>query len=239
MMGRIAWYAMLLALAAIIIAVQIDRQSAVAPAMAELTPQPVRGFAQAQIAARARQSGPPERALEEAKRLVARRPIPAETLRLLAQAQFAAGQAEAGFTTIQVAARRGWRDPVAQESMLRLAVAVGDEAEAARRYTALMLQNRTQDALLKEFGTTLFGGESDEAAQSLVDVLAGADRWSSAFLRRGARVLPPDAFARIISEAASKGAEFDCGALQAASRAISDRSSQAAAMIVAVAEKSC
>lgn len=239
MIARLVWYAFLLVLAAITVSVQLDRQSAVLPSMAELTPEPARGFAQAQITARALQNGPPERALTEARKLVDRRPLPAETLRLLAQAQFAAGEVEEGLVTVQVAAKRGWRDPVAQESMLRLAIAVGDEAEAARRYTALILQSRTGDALLEEFGSILFTTENDIAARSLIDILVGTDRWSSAFLRRGARVLPPDAFGRIVAIAAAEGANFDCNVLQAATRSAAARSEAGSGQLEEVAARYC
>lgn len=215
MIGRLAWYSLLAAIAAITVSVQIDRQSAIQPAYAPLTPEPFRGFAQAQLAAIALQSGDADRAVSEARLLVERRPIPAETLRLLAQAQFAAGHQDEGFVTIQVAAQRGWRDPAAQESMLRLALAAGDEAEAARRYTALFLIRSTQDALLQEFGADLFSDVDGPAVAELAKIVAGSNRWRRAFLSRGARVIPRDAFAAIIETAAEQGGAFRCDDLQA------------------------
>lgn len=214
MIARLAWYAALLAIAVVTAAVQLDRQSAMQPFFAPLTPEPLRGFAQAQLARTAILSGSDQSALDEASKLVERRPIPAESLRALAQAQLKAGKADEALLTIQIAAQRGWRDPAAQEAMLRLAVAAGDEAEAARRYTALFLQNRTEDKLLIEFGDRLFADPKGVAAQTLVGIVAQTDRWGTTFLQRGARVIPADAFAAIAIEADRRGARFDCGALK-------------------------
>ncbi|MBV7258296.1 hypothetical protein [Erythrobacter crassostreae] len=210
MIGKMIWYAAILLIGAVTTAVQLDRQSAATPTLAEFVPKPARGFAQAQLAARALQSGPSELAVKEAELLVERRPIPAEPLRLLAQAKFSAGQSEAGLLTIQIAARRGWRDPAAQETMLRLAIAAGDEAEAARRYTALFLQSGTQDALLVELGATLFETTDGPAARTLIEIVSANDRWPDTFLRRGQRVLRPGTFVEIVGEAAWHGADFSC-----------------------------
>ena len=239
MIGRLVWYAFLLAAAAVTAMVQIDRQSAVNPHFASLTPQPVRGFAQAQLARRAIVSGTGVRAVAEAQLLVDRRPIPAESLRTLAQAQFKAGQVDAGFVTIQMAAQRGWRDPAAQEAMLRLAVAAGDEAEAARRYTALFLQNRTEDALLVEFGEQLFADPGGQAAQTLIKIVAGTDRWSTQFLQRGARVIPAQSFSATVLEADKRGARFECTALSAIAPGLERREAAAGAQLAELVRSRC
>lgn len=239
MIGRWLWYICLLAIGTATVALQLDRQSALAPQLAGTVPAPARGFAQSQIAASALQSGDPRRAVEEAEILVRSRPIPAESLRLLAQAQFAAGQSEQGFLTIQIAAKRGWRDPVAQEAMLRLAIAAGEEAEAAKRYTALFLQSGTKDALLIEIGSTLFESVEDPAAQTLIEILSGSDRWPDTFLRRGARVLPETAFVAITREAETNGAEFSCRTLNDVIPVLASRNQDAAAQWVSFTDKAC
>ncbi|TRD11646.1 hypothetical protein FGU71_07055 [Erythrobacter insulae] len=239
MIARIIWQVFLLLAAAVTISLQLDRQSALVPALADAVPAPARGFAQAQLTARALQSGPPALAVTEARRLVEKRPIPAEPLRLLAQAQFAAGQNDAGFLTIQIAAKRGWRDPAAQESMLRLALAAGDEAEAAKRYIAMFLQNRTEDALLEEFGNALFGTAESEAARTLTEIVSGSDRWPETFLQRGARVLPPRSFVQIVRSAHASGAAFNCETLKAVAPRVTARDPEAGAMIDALVAGSC
>lgn len=239
MIGRAIWYTALLAMAALTAAVQMDRQSARVPSMAPSVPEPVRAFAQAQIAARALENGNAKLAVAEAKKLVERRPVPAETLRLLAQARIAAGETEQGALTIQYSARRGWRDPVAQETMLRLASAAGDEAEAARRYVALLLQNRTQDELLIEFGKTLFADGKEAGAQALVPVLVGTERWPNTFLRRGSRVLPAPAFVEIVKAALAKGASFDCAILREIPKPLAKRDEAAGAALGALIQTRC
>lgn len=239
MIARFFWYTSLLAIAAITIAVQLDRQSASSPALSETVPGPARGFAQAQIAARSLQNASPQDAVEEAKLLVQRRPVPAETLRLLAQAQFAAGQVDEGSLTIQIAAKRGWRDPTAQEAMLRLALAAGDEAEAAKRYTALFLQNRTKDALLTELGATLFDSPDGVAAETLIGIVSGSERWPDNFLRRGVRVLPSTVFVEIVSEAIARGAAFTCSTLQSIAPILAANDEAASARFAALVKDRC
>nr|WP_298925176.1 hypothetical protein [uncultured Erythrobacter sp.] len=239
MIGRLIWYAALLLVAAVTAALQLDRQSASIPALSKTVPPPARGFAQAQIAARALRAEEANAAVEEAKLLVERRPIPAESLRLLAQAQFAAGQTDEGFLTIQIAAKRGWRDPAAQEAMLRLALAAGDEAEAAKRYTALFLQNRTEDALLIELGATLFAPPDSPATQTLIDIVSGSERWPDTFLRRGIRVLPADAFVKITNRAIARNASFTCGSLNDVSAQLMKRDQDTGRAMQAVIEGRC
>jgi len=237
--GRVIWYAALLAIATVTIAVQMDRQSVRVPSLSTSVPEPVRSFAQAQIAARTLANGDNAQAVVEAKKLAERRPVPAETLRLLAQAQIAAGETEQGALTIQYSAKRGWRDPVAQETMLRLASAAGDEAEAARRYVALLLQNRTEDELLIEFGTQIFADGRGAGAEALIPVLVGTERWPNTFLRRGSRVLPPGSFANILVEAVNRGAKFDCDMLRDVARPVAKRDTEAGDTLTRLIETRC
>ncbi|QFT75989.1 hypothetical protein [Erythrobacter sp. THAF29] len=239
MIARLVWHAGLLAVAVVTIAVQLDRQSAVTPAMSRLVPDPARAFAQAQIAATAYRKGSADQALTHAQKLVHQRPVPAETLALLAQAQIKAGQVEEGFVTIQIAAKRGWREPNSQEAMLRLASAAGDDAEATRRYIALMLQNRTEDALLSEFGAQLFGDPDGEGARTLADIVGGSTRWPSAFLQRGARVIPAETFAKVVVAASERGTPFDCRLLQHAAGSLRSKSTTATNRLEALVRRQC
>jgi predicted Zn-dependent protease len=239
MIGRILWFGLLALLAVVATAVQLDRQSARTPIIANSVPAPVRSFAQAQIAASYLRNGTASEALKEAELLVQRRPVPAENLRLLAQAQIAAGKAEQGFATIQIAAQRGWRDPAAQEAMLRIAIAAGDQEEAARRYTALFLKRGTQDALLEEFGVILFAHGESQAAQTMTQILAGTSRWNDTFLRRGVRVLPAQGFADILEAADAKGARFDCAVMEQASRQLASRDDAARNRLSMLVNRRC
>lgn len=239
MIGKIAWFGALLAVAVVTTFLQIDRQSAAIPALAPLVPQPLRNYAQTQIAARANQGADVAGALEQAQRLVRRRPVPAEYLTLLAVAQAKAGQAEQAALTIQIAGQRGWREPLAQETVLRLALEAGDKPEAARRYVALFLRSATPDALLVELGPQVLSDPSGPARATITDIVSGADRWHNLFLRRGAQVMPPDAFAVIASASLRQGAAFDCTVLGQSIAALGQRDSIAANRLAVAAGGRC
>ncbi len=213
MIGRIVWFAALIAVAMVTIGVQLDRQARVTPTLAAAVPEPFRAFAQARIASSAVIGDDPALALQETKRLVARRPVPAEHIRLLANAQFKAEQFDEGAVTVQIAAQRGWRDTLAQQAMLELALAAGDGAEAARRYAALMLNSETENALLTELGSRTFSEPDGAARTTFAEIVNGGERWHEFFLRRGARVMPTDAFIEIVNKAKAQGSRFNCQAI--------------------------
>lgn len=239
MIGRIIWFAALAAIAAVTTALQLDKQSEAAPALAPLVPQPFRNFAQTQITASAAESGDPAVALAEAERLVQRRPLPAEYLTLLAIAQTKAGKAEAAGRTIQIAGQRGWRDPIAQEAVLRLALDAGDKAAAARRYAALFLRRDTPDALLAELGPAVLDEAGGPGRQTMVDIVVGGERWWELFLQRGAQVMPPAAFAAITADSLKRGAEFDCAVLGPSINTLKQRDAAAGAQLAAAAAERC
>jgi hypothetical protein len=228
-----------LAAAVVTIGLQLDKQSEVTPALAPLVPAPLRNYAQTQITAQAATSEDTARALAEAQTLVARRPVPAEYLSLLAVAQAKAGQAEQSGLTIQIAGQRGWREPVAQEAVLRLALNAGDTAEAARRYAALFLRAGTPDALLIELGPQIFDTPGGPAEQTLVDIVAGGERWHNQFLRRGAAVMPPAAFSAVTRETMDRGARYDCALLAQAVKTLSRRDAGASQTLAAAAAEDC
>lgn len=242
MIGRILWLAAIIAVALVTAAVQIDKRAESIPALAGVVPEPFRNYAQTRIAAAALAGKDEQAALAEAERLVRRRPLPAEYLTLLAASQVKAGQVERAGRTIQVAATRGWREPVAQVAMLRLALANADRPEAARRYAALFLRDSTPDALLLELGPAVFAGpEADAAAarDTIIAVVVGGERWHTAFLRRGARLMPPAAFAAIAEGSMARGVQFDCRVLKISVDGLARRDSEAAATLRAAGVKGC
>lgn len=239
MIAGIVWRAALAGIALVTFGVQMDRQARRTPSIAESVPEALRSAAQLPVAAYALAGNDPDRALAEAERLVRRRPLPAEHLRVLAQAQFAAGQVEESVLSIQYAAQRGWRDPLAQESMLRLALEAGDAPEAARRYAALFLRRDTADALLEELGPPVLAEAEGEGRTTLATIVGGGERWHSQFLNRGARVMPPDAFVEIISATAAEGTRYDCRLLRQAQRMLSARDEAAGTQLSAIVDDQC
>lgn len=239
MIARASWFFILAVIATIIAGLQLDRQTRRTSSVAENVPIVFRSAAQFPIAARALAGPEPALALAEAKRLVRRRPLPAEHLRVLAQAQIAAGDYDQGTLTIQYAAQRGWRDPLAQQSMLELALSAGDKAEAAKRYTALFLRRDTQDILLVEFGPQVLAEQGGVGRATLAQIVAGADRWHNQFLNRGSRVLPPDAFAEIVATTIANGTRFDCASLQRAVQAVIQKDASVSETLIARANANC
>lgn len=239
MIGRILWGAVLMAIAVSTTALQIDRQSASTPQLAPLVPAPLRAYAHPQIIRTALQAGDSATALAAANDLVRRRPLPAEHLTLLAVAQAGAGQGDRSAFTIQVAAQRGWRDPVPQEAVLRLALDAGDKAEAARRFAALFRRDATPNDLLTTLAPTVLGDPGGEARKTFAGIIAGASRWQTLFLQRGRQVLPPDALSEIAILAMTEGALFDCAVLSSTTAALRPQDAVSADRLAAAAEPRC
>jgi hypothetical protein len=239
MIGRIIWFAALAAIALLTAALQLDMQSKKAPGLAPLVPAPLRNEAQSQIVQTALTGKDTKLAVAEAERLVRRRPLPAESLTMLAVAQAKAGQMDAAGRTIQIAGQRGWRVPVAQEAVLRLALGAGDKAEAARRYAALFLRAQTPDSLLEELGPAVLGEPGGLGQQTLVAIVVGGERWHSTFLRRGVRVMPPAAYSAIVADSLARGAVFDCVVLGQSLRQAERRDPAAAADLRRAAARRC
>ena len=239
MIARILWLALLTAVAVVTAGVQLDRETRKTFSLAPSVPETFRSSAQLVVAASAIGGDNPEYALAQAEELVRRRPMPAEHLRLLAQAQFGAGMNEESTLTIQYAAQRGWRDPLAQEAVLRLALEVGDKPEAARRYAALFLRAATEDELLEELGREVLAEPGGEGRQTLITIVGGGERWHNQFLRRGARVMPPDAFVEIVSATVDAGARYDCTVLEQIKPGLTLRDAEAGAQFAQVVSETC
>lgn len=228
MIARSLWFAAIIVVALVTSAAQLDRQARVTPALASIVPEPFRAFAQTGITVSALSGEDAVLAVQEAETLVRRRPYPAQNLSLLAAAQFKAGEIEAGARTVQIAAKRGWRDPLAQESVLRLALAAGDYPEATRRYTALFLNKQTDEALLLEIGKQLFAETGGPGRQTFIEIVSGGERWLGTLLNLGPRVLPPEAFVEIVLKSSKNGTQFDCGGIERAANLLGGRDAAAA-----------
>ncbi|MFN3990817.1 MAG: hypothetical protein ACK4IS_11215 [Erythrobacter sp.] len=239
MIGRVAWIVVLALVGVITAQLQIDRQSDREPDLASLVAEPFRGYAQRAITREALLGDDPARAVAEAQRLVARRPVPAEHLALLAQAHVKAGQADRGPALIASAALRGWRDPWVQDGMARLALNTGDIPEATRRFTALLVLESDNTALLRDLAEEIFTEPAGPATATLAELLAGTQRWVPKFVRRGHQVMPPAAYVDVVIAAKAGGARLDCALLRGALRAVMRKDESAGARLLAAAEPDC
>lgn len=210
MITRVLWVAFILVLTATTAGFQLDRQSRYVPTIASSVPSPFKAFSQYHATTEALLGEQDALALEEARELVARRPMPAAHLRLLSIAEYRADEPEGSVYSIQLAGRRGWRDRPTQRTMLELALAAGDEPEAARRYAALFVRRSEEEGELRQLAENLFRPGREDARATFAEIVTGADRWHRIYLRKAPVVLPADALLDITQRAKSAGARFDC-----------------------------
>lgn len=239
MIGRILWTLSLIGIGAVVTVLQIDRQSELTPALAAAVPPPLRGYAQRIIAAQAVTGQNPAAALTAAEELVRRRPMPAEHLSLLALAQAKTGNLQAAGLTIQLAGKRGWRELVAQEAVLRLALEAGDKPEAARRYAALFRDSATPDAKLIGYAPAVLGEPRGPGQETFATVIAGAEPWHAHFLQRGAQVLAPAVFGEVIGLVLERGGKLPCDQLPGVVAGIARSDPAAGKRLAAPLAKAC
>jgi len=205
-MTRLLWPLMLLALAIITTFSQLDRQARYTPELGRWVPGPFASFSQVHSFQQALDNNQSEQAQLEARALVAKRPIPAQHQRWLAQAMMANGDQNGAALTIQRAARHGWRDLDVQQSMLVLAMQGEDHEQAALRLAALWALAGDQE-LLRKYSPAVLGQPA--ARQRFAEVLSEA-RWRRTFLSNGPTVLSADLFFATLSDSQKAGAKFDC-----------------------------
>ncbi|MDY7097220.1 MAG: hypothetical protein SXU28_03690 [Pseudomonadota bacterium] len=239
MIGRIVFYAALLAIAIVTAGLQMDRQTAASPQLAPAVPDVFRSIAQARIAANAVGSGNSQAALEEAEKLVMRRPVPSQSLRLLALAQYGAGDIQAGSYSIQIAAQRGWRDIAAQEAMLSLALAAGDKPEAVLRYVALLANDRASEEFMTQSGQSLFGSGDEVAIETLTEIAMDTERWRGGLVRKAGQFMPPPAFAEFVEQVAGRLDGSECEIFKRSAKRVGRSDKAASERIEAVIQKSC
>ncbi len=187
-MRTIAWLLSLGFIAVFTIFAQVDRQSRISPAMARYVPEVFASFAQRHSAAQDLRNRNPEAATRAARTLVAKRPMPAENLRMYAQARALAGDEQQAAAAIVQAAQRGWRDEPTQRAMLEIALRAGDHREAARRLAALWARRRDR-ALLEPLANRVLVQE--DARAEMARLLAEEPRWQASFDRLAPDLIDP------------------------------------------------
>lgn len=209
-MTRFLWPLLLLLIALVATSAQLDRQSRYHPELAAQVPPAFRSFAAFHLA---RDVSDDAQALHRARLLVARRPLPAEHLSLLASAQLRRVPQWRGLLTIQQAARRGWRDLPAQHAMLGFALKAGDSQEAAARLAALLVLETNERALAP---TARIALEPADVRQEFAQILASNPNWQTPVIVRLSRLAPAPVIADILERADAAGALFDCPKLRGA-----------------------
>ncbi len=211
MIARSIWWAVLSIIAVVTVFAQLDRSTRFTPSYSVLVPQAFAGFAAERTAQRAVLAQEGEASLAAARALVAARPVPAEHLTLLAQAQIQAGQNDAAIATLEAATKRGWRDPLAQMAAAQAALADGAHEAAALRLNALFATGLVPDQSAAGLAILL---TSEGGREAFAQRLAGEGRWQDALLNRVRNEIAPADLAPTLALAQEQGAELSCGVLQ-------------------------
>ncbi|WP_298289314.1 hypothetical protein [Novosphingobium sp.] len=203
---RAIWTILMVVLAALTASAQLDRASRRQPSLAAIVPPPMRTFAQERTTMATVRSAPPAVALAESIVLTERSPLPAEHLTLLSIARERSGDRVGSGETIQRAAQRGWRDPIAQQVMFEIALSAGDRAEASRRLAAL-IGTQEEQAPIKDMTKRLLS--VPEGRKAMASALVGGGNWTRAFLSGAASDTSP-AMVETVAEALRGGAKIEC-----------------------------
>jgi hypothetical protein len=196
-MTRFAWPLLLFAAGVVAVFAQIDRQSRYQPAFSPWVPETFASFAMRHQTERAIEQGDRHAALLKARALVSSRPMPAENLRLLAQAQLALDDRESAAQTLQSAALRGWRDLAVQQSMLVLALEAEDHEQTGLRLAAIWALSGDRQLLARYSEPVL---RRPAARISFGNALANA-RWREGFLKNGPLIMNEEVFELTLKDA--------------------------------------
>lgn len=213
MIWRGGFYLALLACAALVIGVQLDRQTYEDAALARLVPQPFRAVARQRLVEASVSAADPAGTamLANARRLVRLRPLPARHLLLYAQAAQASGAGNEVVPALELAALRGWREPVPQLVSAQASLLTGDYPAAAQRIAALLATGAAPhetDQLLSRSVQDAGGREA------MVQMLATRGYWSNALPRRLAAAAGAQDFAELVTQARARGLLFECTLLR-------------------------
>jgi hypothetical protein len=211
------WRVLLAALALVTIFAQLDRASAMRPELSIVVPRPFRSFAQSTTAMLALATSDGATAQAEARRLVRRRPMPAEHLFTLAMAELRAGHPNAFAATLKAASTRGWRYPPLQVTTAQAALSGGDVKAAANRVATLWAEDSDNPSVAPLTKALLASPGGPEA---FAEPLAGTRVWGENFVRRSAAIASPEQALRTVMAARKAGGHFDCGALKTMARSL-------------------
>jgi len=210
MIARLAWWGVLAVIGVAATFAQIDRSSRFNPQLAALVPPAFSGFAAEQRTRQAIAAQQPERALAEAEALVARRPLPAEHLGMLAVAAAMNERTDQSIAAIEAASLRGWRSPIIQQAVAEAALEQGAHDIAAQRITALFATGKLRDAAL-DLARRLLATPEGQAA--FARRFAAPGHWQENALQSLAGTVPAEDLSATLALAAEQGAVFDCSRL--------------------------
>lgn len=211
MILRVIFTLALSALAVLVSLAQVDQQARISPSAAMMVPDFFSGNSARERSKFALQVGQPQIALEEARVQIGLRPIPAESLTVLALAALANEDAEQAELALGAASRRGWREPISQLASGQSALQQGMYDIAAKRIVALLSSGNLQEPSYMLLAQLL---EEPSGRTAFAERLAVFGRWQDNALLPASRRVDPGNWAETLGIAQAAGASFDCNRLR-------------------------
>lgn len=212
MIARSLLWVFVLLLAGVATVAQLDHQSRISPGLAFAIPQGLGGSAARERSKINLQAGNTDAALADAEVQLSRRPMPAESLTILALTSLAAGDIDRGRSALSAASRRGWREPISQLASGQSALSQAEFRIAAQRVTALLSSGQLTDQALALLGDLV---ETPAGQEAFAERLAAYGRWQDNALVPAFEASDPAAWARTMALAQKLDAQFGCDRLRA------------------------
>lgn len=223
MIARLLRSAAIALLAVVTTLAQLDQQATRSPEVALLVPAAVSANAARERARLALQLGEVE--LADARRALAMRPMPAESLTLLSFSALGAGENDAAIAALEAASTRGWREPIAQLASGEAALQQGQHAIAAQRVVALLSTGDLVDPALDLLARLLATPEGREA---FAYRMARPGHWQGNRLPAMLAAAAPADLAATLAMAQQQGAALPCDRLALLANGYRQRREEAA-----------
>ncbi|MXO70362.1 hypothetical protein [Alteraurantiacibacter buctensis] len=181
MIKRGLYFAFMALLGLIVLGSQLDRQAQLDPRYLAAVPAPFRSTAQRILVEAMLAGGEETASMEEARKLVRWRPMPAHHLVLFALSAQMDGGEDLALPMLEESARRGWREPITQIAVARAALLSRDYPSAAQRVAALIATGSAPDVtdgLLAELIATPAG------RGALAAMVSQPGYWQGSLMRR-------------------------------------------------------
>lgn len=211
MIARLLIALLAVGLALVVTFAELDQQSRQSPALATVIPAPFSGNAARERAKLAMQLGQADLAIDEAREQLSMRPMPAESLTILALAALQSGDQDTARSALEAASRRGWREPISQLASGQAALDQGQYTVASQRAVALLSTGNLTDQAVAILARLL---ELPEGREAVADRLASFGRWQYNALLAVYPAADAGHWAETIALAQDRGAELDCDRLE-------------------------
>jgi hypothetical protein len=209
---------------------QLDFATRSRPALSSAVPAAFRAHSYEPLTSAALEMERDRVARNLAVELVFSRPVPAESLSLLAISADRTGESALAAQSISLAASRGWREPLGQSAVIYAALDAEDWRVAAERVDALQRSGHAElvshDMMVQLLQTEL--GREALTARFVTD-----RNWFTRFLNMGrSGDLPPGIFADTVQLFHRADGQADCNQLSSVARRLLDRGDFGAAWMV-------